>query len=111
MLTIQRAANGEVVSTLIVRMDVENVAELKGLFASEPKGRHLVMDLKDDLTRVDREAAKFLGGREAGSIKIKNFPGVYSRVDPPESGDRANSASTNTIVVAIPSALTVRKRV
>jgi hypothetical protein len=38
MLKIHRAANGRVVFTLIGRMDVENVAELKALFASEPKG-------------------------------------------------------------------------
>jgi hypothetical protein len=69
------------------------------------------MDLKDYLTRVDREAVRFLGRCEAGNIKIKNLPGIYSRVDPPESDDQANSTSTNTIVVAIPSALTVQKRV
>jgi hypothetical protein len=74
MLKIQKAANGGVVFTLIGRTDVENVADLKALFGSAPKGRHIVMDLKDDLTLVDREAVKFLGLCEAGSIKIKNCP-------------------------------------
>jgi anti-anti-sigma regulatory factor len=73
MLKIQRSANGEVVLTLIGRMDEENVAELKEAFALEAKGRHLVLDLKD-LTLVDRDAVKFLEHCEADSIKLKNCP-------------------------------------
>jgi len=73
MLKIKRAANGEVVFTLSGRMDAENVAELETLFGSEPKGRRIILDLKD-LTLVDREAVRFLESCETDSIKIKNCP-------------------------------------
>ena len=73
MLKIKRAANGEVVFTLSGRMDAENVPELKTLFGSEPKGRRIVLDLKD-LTLVDREAVRFLKSCETDSIQIKNCP-------------------------------------
>jgi hypothetical protein len=73
MLKIKRAANGEVVFTLSGRMDAENVAELKTVFGSEPKGRRIALDLKD-LTLVDREAVRFLESCETDSIKIKNCP-------------------------------------
>jgi anti-anti-sigma regulatory factor len=73
MLKIQRAANGQVVFTVSGRMDAENVGELKALFASEAKGRRIVLDLKD-LTLVDRDAVRFLEHCEADSIKLKNCP-------------------------------------
>jgi hypothetical protein len=73
MLKINRAANGEVVFTLSGRMDTENVAEMQTLFGSEPKGRRIVLDLKD-LTLVDRDAVRFLERCETDSIKIKNCP-------------------------------------
>jgi anti-anti-sigma regulatory factor len=73
MLKIKRAANGEVVFTLSGRMDAENVAEMQTLFGSEPKGRRIVLDLKD-LTLVDRDAVRFLEGCETDSIKLKNCP-------------------------------------
>ena len=73
MLKITRAANGEVVFTLSGRMDGENVAAMKALFGSEPKGRRIVLDLRD-LTLVDREAVGFLERCETDSIKIKNCP-------------------------------------
>ena len=73
MLKIKRAANGKVVFTLSGRMAAENVAELKTLFGSEPKGRRIILDLKD-LTLVDREAVRFLESCETDSIKIKNCP-------------------------------------
>jgi anti-anti-sigma regulatory factor len=73
MLKIKRAANGEIVFTLSGRMDAENAAELKTLFGSEPKGRRIVLDLKD-LTLVDREAVRFLESCEADSIQFKNCP-------------------------------------
>ena len=73
MLKITRAANGEVLFTLSGRMDAENVAEMKALFGSEPKGRLIVLDLKD-LTLVDREAVRFLKSCEMDTIKIKNCP-------------------------------------
>jgi anti-anti-sigma regulatory factor len=73
MLKIKRAANGEVVFTLSGRMHAENVAEMQTLFGSEPKGRRMVLDLKD-LTLVDRDAVRFLESCEADSIEIKNCP-------------------------------------
>jgi anti-anti-sigma regulatory factor len=73
MLKIQRSANGEVVLTLIGRMDAENVAELETAFASESKDRQIVLDLKD-LTLVDRDAVRFLERCEADSIELKNCP-------------------------------------
>jgi anti-anti-sigma regulatory factor len=73
MLKIQRIANGEVVFTVSGRMDSENVDELKALFASEAKGRGIVLDLKD-LTLVDRDTVRFLERCEADSIKLKNCP-------------------------------------
>ena len=73
MLKIKRAANGEVVFTLSGRLDAENVAELTTLFGSEPKGRSIVLDLKD-LTLVDREAVRFLKSCETDSTQIKNCP-------------------------------------
>ena len=73
MLKIQRTANGEVVFRVSGRMDTENVGELKALFASEAKGRGIVLDLKD-LTLVDRDAVRFLERCEADSIKLKNCP-------------------------------------
>ena len=73
MLRIQRSANREVVFTLSGRMDTENAIELKALFASEAKGRRIVLDLKD-LTLADRDAISFLERCEADSIKLRNCP-------------------------------------
>jgi anti-anti-sigma regulatory factor len=73
MLKIQRIANGQVVFTVSGRMDSENIDELKTLFASEAKGRGIVLDLKD-LTLVDRDAVRFLERCEADSIELKNCP-------------------------------------
>jgi anti-anti-sigma regulatory factor len=73
MLKIQRAANGDVVFTLSGRMDAENIAELKTLLGTEPKGRRIVLDLKD-LMLVDRDAVSFLERCEADSVKLKNCP-------------------------------------
>ena len=74
MLRIQRTLDGdETVLKVIGRMDAENVAELEALFASEEKGRRIVLDLKD-LTLVDRDAVSFLGRCESDSIGLKNCP-------------------------------------
>jgi anti-anti-sigma regulatory factor len=86
MLKIKRAANGEVVFTLSGRMDAENVADLKTLFGSEPKGRGIVLDLKD-LTLVDRDAVRFLESCETDSIKIKNCPAYIREWITRERGD------------------------
>ena len=73
MLKITRTENGEVVFTLSGRMDSENMAEMRALFGSEPRGRRIVLDLKD-LTLVDREAVRFLVSCETDSVQLKNCP-------------------------------------
>jgi len=73
MLKIQRAANGEVVLTLIGRIDGENVSELQKLFLSESQGHRIVLNLKD-LTLVDQEAVNFLEHCETGGIQLRNCP-------------------------------------
>jgi anti-anti-sigma regulatory factor len=73
MLKITMAANGEVIFTLIGRMDAENLTEVKTLFNSEANGRRIILDLKD-LTRVDQDAVSFLGRCEADNIQLKNCP-------------------------------------
>jgi len=73
MLKIRRAANSEVVLTLSGRMAGENINELQTLFASEPQGRRITLDLKD-LTLVDQEAVSFLARAQADGITFKNCP-------------------------------------
>jgi anti-anti-sigma regulatory factor len=73
MLKITRTANGEVVFTVSGRLDVQNLAELKTLFSSEPAGRRIVLDLKE-LTLVDHDAVSFLERCEIDHIQLKNCP-------------------------------------
>ena len=78
MLKIQRKANGDVVFTVVGRLEPDNVGELLHLLAVEPAGRAIVLDLKD-LVLVDREAVRFLGQCEAQGIVLRNCP-PYIRV-------------------------------
>jgi hypothetical protein len=78
MLKIQRKANGDVVFTVIGRLEPDNVGELLLLLAVEPAGRSIVLDLKD-LVLVDREAVRFLGQCEGQGIVLRNCP-PYIRV-------------------------------
>jgi anti-anti-sigma regulatory factor len=71
MLKIQRSSNGQVIFTLIGRMQAERVAELEELLKSEAGTRQIVLDLKD-LTLVDREAVRFLERCEMRGIKLEN---------------------------------------
>jgi anti-anti-sigma regulatory factor len=73
MLKITRAANGEVIFSVSGRMDAENLDELKQLFISESRGRHIALDLKE-LTLVDQDAVSFLERCEADNIRLKNCP-------------------------------------
>ena len=73
MLRIQKSENGDVIFTLSGRMDAENTAQLKILLEAEPKGRRIVLDLKD-LTLADRDAIGFLEHCETDGIKFKNCP-------------------------------------
>ena len=73
MLKIQRVENGNVIFSLIGRLALEEIADIKKLFGSEPKGNHFALDLKE-LAIVDREAVIFLAECEAEGIEIKNCP-------------------------------------
>jgi hypothetical protein len=78
MLKIQRLANGQVVYTLIGRMDAEQAAGLDKLFDDESERIRIVVDLRD-LTLVDRDAVRFLERCEAGGVILRNSP-AYIRV-------------------------------
>jgi len=73
MLKIRRSSAGEAVFTLSGRMNAENIGELESLLESEMAGRRVALDL-EDLTLVDREAVRFLAGREAEGTVLKNCP-------------------------------------
>jgi hypothetical protein len=55
-------------------MDEEHIAELETLIGSEPKGRQIVLDLKD-LTLVGRVAISFLERCEANGVTLRNCSG------------------------------------
>jgi len=73
MLKIKRKANGDVVFTVVGRLEPDNVGELLQLLAVEPAGRSIVLDLTD-LVLVDREAVRFLGRCEGRGIVLRNCP-------------------------------------
>jgi hypothetical protein len=73
MLKIQRKANGDVVFTVVGRLEPDNVGELVKLLAAEPAGRAIVLDLKD-LVLVDREVVRFLWQCESQGIVLRNCP-------------------------------------
>ena len=78
MLTIQRAVHGDgTVFKLSGRMNAENLADVKALFALEANGQGMILDLKD-LTLVDREAVRFLERLESDSARLTNCP-LYIR--------------------------------
>jgi ABC-type transporter Mla MlaB component len=91
MLKITMAANGEVIFTLIGRMDAENLTEVKTLFNSEANGRRIILDLKD-LTRVDQDAVSFLGRCEADNIQLKNCPAYIREWITRERGQSSSSS-------------------
>jgi hypothetical protein len=78
VLKIQRSSNGQVTYMLSGRIEEEDIAELEALIASEPKGRRLVLDLKN-LTLVGQDAIVFLDRCEANGITLTNCP-AYIRV-------------------------------
>ena len=57
--------------TLIGRMEVEHVAELKELFDRDY--RNIILDLRD-VRLADRDAVRFLRGCEADGMKLENCP-------------------------------------
>ena len=73
MLKIQRSFNDEVVFSLVGRVELEHVEELKRLFGTEAAGHGIALDL-EDVTLIDRDAVKFLARCEAENIRLKNCP-------------------------------------
>jgi anti-anti-sigma regulatory factor len=73
MLKIQRSSNGGVVFTLIGRIQLEHVDELRRLLSLEKADGSMALDLKD-VTLVERDAVKFLSECETGNIALKNCP-------------------------------------
>jgi len=73
MLKIQRKANGDVVWTVIGRLEADNASDLSALLASEPAGRPVVLDLKD-VVLVDRDIVRFLRACEHDGIALRNCP-------------------------------------
>ena len=78
MLKIQRKANGDVVFTVVGRLEPDNIGELLQLLAAEPAGRSIVLDLKD-LVLVGREVVRVLCRCEGQGIVLRNCP-PYIRV-------------------------------
>ncbi len=78
MLKIRRSAHGDVVFTLIGRIEAEDVAELQRLFALETVDQPLVLDL-NDVTLVHRDAVTFLANCEANGAKLENCPGYIRK--------------------------------
>jgi hypothetical protein len=71
-LRIERSARQRsTVFTLIGRMEVENVVELKELFDHDY--RNIILDL-GDVRLADRGAVRFLRRCEADGMKLENCP-------------------------------------
>jgi hypothetical protein len=73
VLRIQRSANGEVIFRLVGRIDADSVAQLTDLFALEPKGKRMILDLKD-VTIVNRDAVLFLSACESDDVELTACP-------------------------------------
>jgi anti-anti-sigma regulatory factor len=74
MLKILRSTKDESVTlTLIGRIEVENLEELKRLMGSEASGHGLVLEMKD-VTLVDQSAIRFLARCDADRVTLENCP-------------------------------------
>ena len=71
MLRIQRTANGDVVFSLSGRIDRAGIAELESLVGAEPKGRRILLDLKD-MTLAGEDGIEFLARCETAGIALVN---------------------------------------
>jgi anti-anti-sigma regulatory factor len=71
MLRIHRETHGDVVLTLIGRIEKENIAELEDLISAEGKVRGITLDLKD-MTLTGQDGIDFLARCEAAGIKLDN---------------------------------------
>ena len=73
MLKILRTRDGNVVFTLIGRLETEDVGDLRRLLAAEPPGPAVVLDLTD-LVLAGRDAVRFLRMCERNGIALRNCP-------------------------------------
>jgi hypothetical protein len=98
------------VFTLSGRMDAENVAELKATvwFRSERRSHRHGLEGPNPGGSRGCQVPRAL---RSGQHQDQELPGIHSRVDHQRATTGFNGKSTNTIVVALRSALTVGKRV
>ena len=74
MWKVRRTENEDgVVLSLSGRLQRENLNELRRVFASEPAGHSLILDLKD-LRVVDHAVVAFLAYRVASGGTMRNCP-------------------------------------
>jgi hypothetical protein len=73
MLRIERAANGQVVFTLIGRMQTEDIEQVQQLLVVETPGQPVMFNLRD-LTLVNQDVVTFLAHCEANGIKLEDCP-------------------------------------
>lgn len=71
MLRISSTFNGATVFTVSGHLDSGNLAELKNLIEADPKGRRIVLDLKE-LILVDQRAVRYLKRCESNGIELRN---------------------------------------
>ncbi len=73
MLRTRRTTNGQVLFKLSGRIETEDIKQLQQLLAAETSGQRLILDLRD-VTLVNQDAVKSLGGCEGDGIKLENCP-------------------------------------
>ncbi len=73
MLRIERSANGQVVFTLIGRMQTEDIEQVRQLLVVETPGQPVMFDLRD-VTLVNQDVVSFLADCEAKGIKLESCP-------------------------------------
>ena len=73
MLRIERSANGQVVFTLIGRMQTEDIEQVQQLLVVETPGQPVMFDLRD-VTLVNQDVVSFLADCEAKGIKLDSCP-------------------------------------
>ena len=83
MLKIQRVETGNVIFSLIGRLDLEKIADINKLFDSEPKGSHLALDLKERVS--DAAGARRNGQPEAWPKRPRDAVPALSPVGAPGS--------------------------
>ena len=100
MLKIQRKSNGDVVLTLIGRLDADSLSELSTVLDAEPPGRAVVLDLKD-VVLVDRDTVRFLRARERDGTALRNCPPYIRAWIEHEEASPNGSGATNDAAIRI----------